>query len=444
MDPATLAGLILLAGIVIGIVYSVPIAVVIGTASFLAAIPLLGLEHAVIVTAQRVFTGINSFPLLAIPLFVLAGVIMNTGGIAGRLVDAAKVLTGRMFGSVSGAAVAAAAAVGSVMNPRMVAEGYDRRFAASVNVASASSGMLLPPSNTFIVYALVSGSSIAALFMAGIGPGLLWALACMVVVYAYARKQPGKLKSDERVTFAQGAQVMWRAAPSLLMIVVVIGGILGGFFTATESASIAVVYCLLLSAIYRTIGFKHLPEIAVVYCLILGLIYRTLRLKDLPGILVEAGRTTAIVMLLVGVSTALSFVMTFAGIPDAISGFVLGLTDSPTVVLLLMMAVLILIGTVMDPTPAILIFVPIFLPIATEFGIDPVHFGAMVVMNLSLGVITPPIGNVLFVGSRVAGLPIEPVIGQLWRFLGMILLALLLVVFIPHLSVWLPTVLGLM
>ena len=149
-------------------------------------------------------------------------------------------------------------------------------------------------------------------------------------------------------------------------------------------------------------------------------------------------------MLLVGVSTALSFVMTFAGIPDAISGFVLGLTDSPTVVLLLMMAVLILIGTVMDPTPAILIFVPIFLPIATEFGIDPVHFGAMVVMNLSLGVITPPIGNVLFVGSRVAGLPIEPVIGQLWRFLGMILLALLLVVFIPHLSVWLPTVLGLM
>ena len=435
MDPATLAGLILLAGIVIGIVYSVPIAVVIGTASFLAAIPLLGLEHAVIVTAQRVFTGINSFPLLAIPLFVLAGVIMNTGGIAGRLVDAAKVLTGRMpaslaqtnvvanamFGSVSGAAVAAAAAVGSVMNPRMVAEGYDRRFAASVNVASASSGMLLPPSNTFIVYALVSGSSIAALFMAGIGPGLLWALACMVVVYAYARKQPGKLKSDERVTFAQGAQVMWRAAPSLLMIVVVIGGILGGFFTATESASIAVVYCLLLSAIYRTIGFKHLPEI-----------------------LVDASRTTAIVMLLVGVSTALSFVMTFAGIPDAISGFVLGLTDSPTVVLLLMMAVLILIGTVMDPTPAILIFVPIFLPIATEFGIDPVHFGAMVVMNLSLGVITPPIGNVLFVGSRVAGLPIEPVIGQLWRFLGMILLALLLVVFIPHLSVWLPTVLGLM
>jgi len=435
MTPEMLAGLVLLAGIVIGIAFSVPIAVVIGAASFLAAVPLLGLENAVIMTAQRIFTGINSFPLLAIPLFVLAGVIMNTGGIAGRLVDAAKVLTGRMpaslaqtnvvanamFGSVSGAAVAAAAAVGNVMNPRMVADGYDRRFAAAVNVASASSGMLLPPSNTFIVYALVSGSSIAALFMAGVGPGLLWALACMVVVYLYARRQPGRLRSTQRVTFGQGALVMWRALPSLLMIVVVIGGILGGFFTATESASIAVVYCLVLSAIYRTIG-----------------------VKDLPEIFVDAGRTTAIVMLLVGVSTALSFVMTFAGIPDAISGLVLGLTDSPVVVLLLMMLVLIGIGTVMDPTPAILIFVPIFLPIATEFGVDPVHFGAMVVMNLSLGVITPPIGNVLFVGSRVARLPIEPVIGQLWRFLAVILIALLLVVFIPALSVWLPTVLGLM
>src|SRR5690625_4393850 len=291
MTPEMLAGLVLLAGIVIGIAFSVPIAVVIGAASFLAAVPLLGLENAVIMTAQRIFTGINSFPLLAIPLFVLAGVIMNTGGIAGRLVDAAKVLTGRMpaplaqtnvvanamFGSVSGAAVAAAAAVGNVMNPRMVADGYDRRFAAAVNVASASSGMLLPPSNTFIVYALVSGSSIAALFMAGVGPGLLWALACMVVVYLYARRQPGRLRSAQRVTFGQGALVMWRALPSLLMIVVVIGGILGGFFTATESASIAVVYCLVLSAIYRTIG-----------------------VKDLPEIFVDAGRTTAIVMLLVG------------------------------------------------------------------------------------------------------------------------------------------------
>ncbi|MCM3661562.1 TRAP transporter large permease [Georgenia satyanarayanai] len=435
MDPATIAGLILLGGIAIGIVCSLPIAIVIGTASFLAAIPLLGLEQAVLVTAQRMFTGINSFPLLAIPLFVLAGVIMNNGGIAGRLVDAAKVLTGRMpaslaqtnivanamFGAVSGAAVAAAAAVGNVMNERMVKEGYDRRFAAAVNVASAPSGMLIPPSNTFIVYSLVSSTSIAALFMAGAIPGIMWALACMVIVYVYARKQPGKLRSADRITPRQGVLVIWRAVPSLLMIIIVVGGILGGYFTATESASIAVVYCLVLSAAYRSI-----------------------KVRELPGILVDAGRTTAIVMLLVAVSTALSFVMSFARIPDLISDAVLNFTDSGTVVLIIMMIILLIVGTFMDPTPAILIFVPIFLPIVTQFGIDPVHFGAMVVMNLSVGVITPPVGNVLFVGARIARLRIEPVITKLWPFLVAIILTLFLVVFIPQLSLWLPTTMGLM
>ncbi|WP_299273529.1 TRAP transporter large permease [uncultured Georgenia sp.] len=435
MDPATLAGLTLLVVIVIGIVFSLPIAIVIGTASFLAAIPLLGMEQAVLVTAQRMFTGINSFPLLAIPLFVLAGVIMNNGGIAGRLVDFAKVVTGRMpaslaqtnvvansmFGAVSGAAVAAAAAVGNVMSPRMAKEGYDRRFAAAVNVASAPAGMLIPPSNTFIVYSLVSSTSIAALFMAGLFPGLLWAFACMIVVYLYARKQPGRLKATERVSFSQAMRVLWRAVPSLLMIIIVVGGILTGYFTATESASIAVVYCLVLAAVYRSI-----------------------KLRDLPAILVDAGRTTAIVMLLVAVSTALSFVMSFARIPDIISDAVLGFTDSSVVVLIIMMVVLLAVGTFMDPTPAILIFVPIFLPIVTEFGVDPVHFGAMVVMNLSVGVITPPVGNVLFVGARIARLRIEPVITRLWPFLLAIILALLVVVFVPQLSVWLPTTMGLM
>lgn len=434
MDPTTLAGLILLFGIIIGIAFSVPIAVVIGTSTFIAAVTLLGLEEAVLATAQRMFTGINSFPLLAIPLFVLAGVIMNNGGIAGRLVDAAKVMTGRMpaslaqtnivanslFGAVSGAAVAAAAAVGTVMNPRMVKEKYDRPFAAAVNVASAPSGMLIPPSNTFIVYSLVSSTSVAALFMAGLFPGILWAVACMIVTYLYARRQPGKLKSSEHPTFPQAMKIIWRAVPSLLMIIIVVGGILSGYFTATESASIAVVYCLVLSAIYRSIKISELPEI-----------------------LVDAGRTTAIVMLLVAVSTALSFVMSFARIPGLISDTLLGITDSKVAILLIMMVVLLVIGTFMDPTPAILIFVPIFLPIARTLDVDPVHFGAMVVMNLSLGVITPPVGNVLFVGARVARLRIEPVIAKLWPFLIAILIALFLVVFVPAISLWLPKTLGL-
>lgn len=435
MEPASLAGLILLFGIAIGILFSVPIGVVIGVVSFLAAIPLLGLEPTSLVSAQRMFTGINSFPLLAIPLFILAGVIMNNGGIAGRLVDVAKLSTGRMpaalaqtntvanslFGAVSGVAVAAAAAVGTVMNPRLVKEGYDRPFAAAVNVASAPTGMLIPPSNTFIVYSLVSSTSIAALFMAGAIPGILWGLAVMIVIYLYARKQPGKLKSQDRVSFTQGLLVIWRAIPSLLMIIIVVGGILTGYFTATESAAIAVVYSLVLSAFYRSI-----------------------RISQMPDILVDSGRTTAIVMFLVAVSTMLSFVMSYARIPDIISDLMLGVTDNKVAILLIMMIVLLAIGTFMDSTPAILIFVPIFLPIVKELGVDPVHFGVMIVMNLSLGVITPPVGNVLFVGARVARLRIEPVIRQLWPFLIAITVALFLVVFIPGLSLWLPKAMGLM
>lgn len=348
--------------------------------------------------------------------------------------DAAKVITGRMpasltqttvvvnglFGAVSGAAVAAAAAVGNVMHGRMVKDGYDKRFAAAVNVASAPAGMLIPPSNTFIVYSLVSTTSIAALFMAGVIPGILWIVACMIVVHLYARKQPCKLKSQERVAFKDGLKIIWRAVPSLLMIVIVVGGILGGYFTATESASIAVVYCLILSMLYRTIKVKHLP-----------------------GILVDASRTTVIVMLLVAVSTALSFVMSFARIPDLIASSVLGLTESPAVVMLIIVLILLAIGTFMDPTPAILIFVPIFLPIATELGIDPIHLGTATVMALSIGVITPPVGNVVFVGARVARLRIEPVISRLWPFLIAIVIALFIVAYVLALSTWLPGVMGL-
>jgi tripartite ATP-independent transporter DctM subunit len=433
VETALLAGLILLIGIAVLIILSVPIAVAIGVSTVTAIIAVLGFDRAVLTTSQQVFAGINSFTLLAIPFFILAGVLMNNGGIASRLIDAAKVLVGRapgslaqtnivangLFGSVSGAAVAAAAAVGTVMGPRQAKEGYDRSFAAAVNVASAPSGMLIPPSNTFIVYSLVSSTSIAALFVAGYGPGLLWALACMTVVYFYARKRP-ELKSTEKVSFAVAVQTLLKAVPSLLMIVIVIGGILAGIFTPTESAAIAVVYCLAL-----------------------GFIYKTIKVKDLPGILLDATKTTAIVMLLVGVSTAMSWLMSFARIPDLISDSILGLTENPTIILILMMIILLIVGTFMDPTPAILIFTPIFLPIVMEFGIHPVHFGTMIVFNLCVGTITPPVGNVLFVGARVAGLRIEPVIQRLVPFFISLVIGLFVVVFVPQLSMWLPTVLGL-
>lgn len=433
MDIVTLAALVLVVGIVACIALGFPIAVGIGLSSLAAAVVFLGPERAVFLTAQRMFTGTNSFPLLAIPLFVLAGALMNTGGIATRLIDAAKVVTGRvpsslaatnviangLFGSVSGAAVASAAAVGTVTQPRMREEGYNPAYAAAVNVASAPAGMLLPPSNTFIVYSLVSSTSIAALFMAGVGPGLVWILACLGVVMFMHRKH-GVAHDGERPTLGQSLLVLWRAVPSMLMIIIVVGGILAGWFTPTESAAIAVVYCL-----------------------VLGFLYRQLTVPKLPGVLTESARTTAIVMLLVGVSSALSFMMAFARIPEFVSDLLLALTSNPQVILIIMMMILLAVGTFMDPTPAILIFTPIFLPIVITMGIDPIHFGAILVYNLSVGVITPPVGNVLFIGARVAGLRIEPVVGKLIWFLIAIIIGLFIVVFVPQLSMWLPTALGL-
>lgn len=436
MTPTAAAGLILLIGIIVLIATSVPIGIAIGLPTVVAAMAVMSPDVAAMSVAGRMFTGVNSFSLLAIPFFILAGVLMNQGGIAARLIDAAKVLVGKLpaamaqtnvvanglFGSVSGAAVAAASAIGTIMNPRMVKDGYSRAYTAAVNVASAPSGMLLPPSNTFIVYSLVSSTSIAALFMAGVGPGLLWIIACLsVAVLLYYRYEKGNVvQPDERPSAKVIGITLWRAFPSLLMIIIVIGGILGGLFTATESSAIAVVYCL-----------------------ILGFLYKNIKISDLPGILVNATRTTAVVMLLVAVSSGLSWVMAFARIPDMIASGLLSITDSKTGILLIIMIILLLVGTFMDPTPAILIFVPIFLPIVTELGVHPVHFGAMVVMNLSVGVITPPVGNVLFVGAKVAGLRIEPVVTKLWQFLVGIILALFVVVFVPAVSLWLPEVAGL-
>lgn len=433
MDPAIIAGLILLAGIVILLALAVPVAVAVGVSSFVALAYVLGPETASFVGSQRLFTGINSFTLLAIPFFVLAGELMNTGGIAARLVDAAKVLVGRMpaslaqtnvvanalFGSVSGAAVASAAAVGTVMGPRQRAEGYDRAFSTAVNAASAPAGMLLPPSNTLIVYSLVSSTSIATLFMAGYGPGILWALACMIVVFLYSRKH--KHGSSEPVPLKVVGVTLLRALLPLLMIVIVIGGILTGIFTPTESAVIAVLYSLVLGMAYRQISIRQLPEI-----------------------LLNATKTTSIVMLLVGVATIMSWVMSYSQIPQLIAETMLGITESPVLVLLLILVLLVAVGTFLDPTPAILIFTPIFLPIVTEFGVDPIHFGLIIVFALSLGTITPPVGNVLFISAKVAGMRIEPVIKALVPFFIALLIALLLVAFVPQLSLWLPDTLGLL
>lgn len=434
MDPSSLAALILLIATVVLLVVGTPIAVAVGGATALAMLAIFTPEQVALTTSQRMFTGINSFPLLAIPFFVLAGAIMNNGGIATRLVDAARVLVGRMpgslaqaniaanamFGAVSGSAVAAAAAVGTTMAPQQKREGYDPRFAAAANIASAPAGMLIPPSNVLIVYSLVSSTSVAALFVGGYLPGILWALVCMVVVHLYARKRP-ELKVTEKVTVKVAALTLLKAVPALLMIVIVIGGILGGIFTPTEAAVIAVLYSLALAFVYRSV-----------------------RVRDLPKIFLEATRTTSIVVFLIGVSTAMAWMMSFAQVPAIISDLILGVSSNPTVVLFLIAIALLIIGTFMDATPAILIFTPIFLPIAVQMGMDPIHFGLFMTFAVCVGVITPPVGTVLFVGARIGEVTMESVLRPLIPFFIALALLLFVVLYVPQLTTFLPSLLGLM
>lgn len=436
MDSILLASIVLIGGMTLLIAFGVPVAISMGLPSMLAVLILLGdFDGAALTSAQKVIAGSDSFALLAIPFFVLAGGLMNTGGIATRLIDFALVLAGRLpaslaqttvvanalFGSVSGASVASAAAVGSVLSPRLKKDGYDPAWGAMVNGMSSPAGMLLPPSNTFIVYSLVSSTSIGALFMAGVGPGLLWAAICMVMVALYARKHPELRGTAARPTIKQAFLVFLRAVPALLMIFIVIGGILIGWFTATESAAIAVLYSLAL-----------------------GLVQRTLPLKELPGIVLEAAKVTGIIMLLIGMSGILGWVLAYARIPQLVTTGLLGVSDNPIVILLIIMVILLIAGTVMDPTPAILIFTPIFLPVVTHVGVNEIHFGAMMVFNMCLGNVSPPIGNNLFVAARVANVRIEALIGRLWPFFWALCVGLLVVTFFPALSTWLPSVLGLM
>lgn len=433
MSDAALVGAILVIGMFGLMAIGVSVSVSIGLPSAIAMVLLMGPERGLFTSAQKIFNGIDSFPLLAIPFFVLAGTIMNKGGIAIRLVDLAKSLTGKMpgalaqtnvlanmmFGSISGSALAGASAVGSIMGPIQKKDEYDMRFAAAVNVASAPSGMLIPPSNILIVYALVSQASVGALFLAGYIPGMMWGLTCMVLVWWYARKQPN-LRGAGFPTMREGFRIFLRAVPSLGLIIVVIGGIVGGIFTPTEGAAIAVAYAFILSLIYRTVTFK-----------------------DVPKIMLDSTRTSSVVIFLIGLSTIMSYIMTFSGIPRLIGEWMTSVTDSKTVFLLIMMVILLVIGIPLDATPAVLIFTPIFLPIAVQYGIHPVHFGILMAFNMCIAVISPPSAPVLFVGARVVGLKVEEVIKPLMPFFVALIITLLIVQFVPELSLWLPRMAGL-
>ncbi|QZA80077.1 TRAP transporter large permease [Deefgea piscis] len=402
----------------------------IATLVFAADIPL---TSSLMTMAQKMASGLDSFGLLAIPFFILAGNIMNRGGLAIRLINFAKVLGGRlpgpllhcnvlanmMFGALSGSAVASAAAVGGVMAPLQKKEGYDPAFSAAVNIASAPVGLLIPPSNTFIVYSLVSGgTSVAALFLAGYLPGMLWGGALMLIAGLIAKKRG--YVAEQKPTLKDFVFYAKAAIPSLMLIIIIMGGILSGLCTPTEASAIAVVYCLALTFLYRDLS-----------------------LKDLPSIILESALVTSIVMLLIGVSMGMSYAMVFTDIPATISDALLAISDNPIIILLIINLVFLVVGFFMDMTPAILIFTPIFYPIAVvELGMNPIHFGVMMTFNLCLGICTPPVGSSLFIGCSVAKVSIEKVIKPLLPLYGAIAVALLLVVFVPEISMFIPNLFG--
>lgn len=433
MDSVTLAILLLFGGTFFFLVIGAPIAISVGISSFAAMMSILPFNGALTTSANRMFSGLDNFALLAIPFFILAGNIMNNGGIAIRLINFSKIfsrflpgalaqtniVSNMLFGAISGSGVASAAAVGGVIAPIQEKEGYDRAYSAAVNIASAPTGMIIPPSNTIIVYATVAGSvSVSALFMAGYLPGILWGLGVMLVAALMAKKRG--YVSTGGMTLKDCAVVTLHAIPSLSLIFIVIGGILGGYFTATEASAIAVVYALILSIFYRSLSFKQMP-----------------------AILMETAKMTAIVVFMLATSTIMSWVMSFTKMPAAIAEQLLALTNDPIMILLIINIILLLVGAFMDPMPAVLIFTPIFLPICQKLGMSPVQFGILLVFNLSLGTITPPVGPILFTGCKVGKIAIEDVIKTLLPFFLVITIVLMLVTYIPAISMWLPLTLGL-
>lgn len=414
--------------------FGVPISISILVSSLAATLTVLPWDQATFITMQKMNSGVDSFSLLAIPLFVLAGNIMNNGGIASRLINFARLLVGRipgslahtnvvgnmLFGALSGSAVAAAAAIGGTMYKEQRKAGYDPGFAASANIASAPAGLLIPPTSAFIVFSTIAGGvSISQLFMAGVVPGILMGLGAMVVILIYAKRN--NMKGDAGVALSEAGRITLQAIPSLLMIVIVIGGIVEGIFTATEGAGISVLYSAALSLIYRSLSWA-----------------------DMKDILRKTTATSGMVLFLIAASSAMSWVMAFSGIPAAISEAILGVTENKVLIMLLMLVVLVVVGTFMDITPAILIFTPIFLPMMTDLGVDVVHFGVILVFAMCIGTMTPPVGSVLFVTSGITGVSIEKIFPKLIPFFVALLVLLVVVTFVPQLSLGLPEMMGLM
>lgn len=409
------------------LVVGVPVALAMGLTSIVVAF-LLDIPLSML--AQRMVAGINSFPLLAIPFFILAGEIMNTGGISQKLIKLSDSVVGRfrgglgmvnvsssmLFGGISGSALADASSSGSLMIPMMKKKGYDADYSVAVTVTSSTQGIVIPPSHNMIIYALAAGGgiSISSLFLAGIIPGILLGLGLMITAYLIAVKR--NYPSEKPSSIKEIGKAIRLSFPGLMTGVIIIGGIMTGIFTVTESAAIAVVYAFLLSFVFN----------------------RDVSIRLIVPVLKRTFKTLALVLFLIATSSGFAWLLALLRVPTLISENLLGLTDSPILITLILIFILIFLGLLLDVAPIILITTPILLPIATSIGMDPVHYGIMMMICMAIGLVTPPVGGALFIGSAIAKIPMESVVKALLPFYISMIVVLLLVAFVPQITLLIP------
>jgi tripartite ATP-independent transporter DctM subunit len=422
--------LVLVGGFTVFCALGVPVAYSLGLAAILGAIWIdIPLEAVML----KVSDGTDDFALLAIPFFILAGAIMAEGGMAERLIDLARIFVGfirgglslvnilasTFFGCISGSSVADTASIGSVMIPQMIRHGYPRLFAVNVTIAGSLQPLLIPPSHNAVIYSLAAGGSIsiAHLFIAGVIPGVLLGLSLMVLCLIIARRQ--NFPRGEAIPFRRAVKIVVDAFWGMLTVIIILGGILSGIFTPTESAAVACLYAFVVTMV----------------------VYRDYKWSDLPALLARVVRTVGMVMIMIGFSVAFGYMMALMRVPAKASEVFLSIADDKYTLLLLINVLLLFLGTFMDLAPMLLICTPIFLPIVTKFGIDPVHFGIIMILNLGIGLLTPPVGPTLAVGCAIGKVTMEAVSRSIMVFYVPMLIVLLLVTYLPELSLWLPRLL---
>ena len=410
-----------------------PIWAVLSTSSFVALA--FASNTPLIVVVQRMFTATDSFTSLAVPLFMVAGNLMETGGISRRLINfcnavlgwlpgglgMAAILTCMFFAAISGSGPATVAAIGGIMIPEMEKAGYDKAFSAALMAVAGAIGVIIPPSIPMVNFGVVGSVSIATLFAAGFGPGILVGIALMIVTFVTAKKNGYGLKVKQKFSITNIAKEFIKAFWALLMPVIILGGIYGGIFTPTEAAAVAVIYGFLVGLV----------------------IHRELKITKIPELFMGAGKSTAMVMMIIASASGFGWILTSARIPDVIASAMLGVSTSKIVILLLINILLLIVGCLMETTAAIIILTPIFLPIVTQLGVDPVHFGIIMVVNLAIGMSTPPLGVNLFVGCGIAKISIEQITKAIIWLLVANIIALFIITYVPSISMTIPKLMGL-